>query len=74
MVLAILFVAITALIAIFKNEKDFTLEDNENKLNTFQSYILLWDIFKLPSIRILAIALLTSMVSMSVIEVQFEFS
>lgn len=66
--------AITTLIAIFKNEKDFTLEDNEIKLNIFQSYILLWDIFKLPSIRIMAIALLTWMVSMSVIEVQFKFS
>ncbi|KAE9541110.1 hypothetical protein AGLY_004355 [Aphis glycines] len=65
LVLAILFVAITALIAIFKNEKDFTLEDNEIKLNTFQNYILLWDILKLPSIRILAIALLTWKIGLS---------
>lgn len=66
--------AFTALIANFKKEKDFTLQDNEIKLNTFQSYILLCDILQLPNIRILAIALLTWMVCMSIIKVQFKFS
>ncbi|KAL5240883.1 hypothetical protein ACI65C_008293 [Semiaphis heraclei] len=58
----IFFMAITTLIAIFKNEKDNRLEDDHIKLNTFQSYKLLWDILNLPSIKILAIALVTMMV------------
>ncbi|CAI6364916.1 unnamed protein product [Macrosiphum euphorbiae] len=57
-----LFMAITTLIAIFKNEKDNRLEDNHIKLTTFQNYKLLWDILNLPSIKILAIALLTMMI------------
>ncbi|XP_022174756.1 acetyl-coenzyme A transporter 1-like [Myzus persicae] len=56
------FIAITTLIAIFKNEKDNRLEDNHVKLNTFQNYMLLWDILNLPSVKILAIALLTAMI------------
>lgn len=66
--------AITTLIAIFKNEKDNRLEDDHIKLNTFQSYKLLWDILNLPSIKILAIALVTMMVSMSIIKAKFKFS
>jgi len=69
-----LFTVITTLIAIFKNEKDNRLEDNHIKLNTFQSYKLLWDILNLPSVKILAIALLTAMVSMSIINAKFKFS
>lgn len=57
-----LFMTITTLIAIFKNEKDNRLEDNHIKLNTFQNYKLLWDILNLPSVKILAIALLTMMI------------
>jgi len=64
---------VTTLIAIFKNEKDNRLEDNHIKLNTFQSYKLLWNIIKMPSIKILAIALLTMMVSMSIIKTKFKF-
>jgi len=60
--------AITTLIAFFKHEEKTRLdEDNHIRINTFQSYKLLWEILKLPSFKILAIALLTSMVSMSVI-------
>jgi len=66
--------AITTLIAIFKNEKDNRLEDNHIKLNTFQNYKLLWDILNLPSIKILAIALLTMMVSMNKMNAKFNFS
>lgn len=55
----IIFMFITTLIAIFKKEKDCSLEDDHVKLNTFQNYRLLWDICKLPSIKIFAIALLT---------------
>jgi len=55
----IIFMFITTLVAIFKKEKDCSLEDNHVKLNTLQNYHLLWDICKLPSIQIFAIALLT---------------
>jgi len=55
----IIFMFITTLIAIFKREKDCSLEDDHVKLNTFQNYRLLWDICKLRSIQIFAIALLT---------------
>lgn len=50
---------ITTLIAIFKSEKDCSLEDDHVELDTFQNYRLLWDICKLPSIQIFAMALLT---------------
>jgi len=66
--------AITTLIAIFKNEKDNRLEDNHIKLNTFQNYKLLWDILTLPSIKILAMALLTMMVSMNIMNAKSKFS
>jgi len=51
------------LIAIFKKEKDNRLEDDHVKLNILQNYSLLWDILKLPSIQLLAIALLTAKVN-----------
>ncbi|XP_060866175.1 acetyl-coenzyme A transporter 1-like isoform X1 [Metopolophium dirhodum] len=55
----IVFMFITTLIAIFKNEKDCSLEDDHVKLDTFQNYRLLWDVCKLPSIQTFAIALFT---------------
>ncbi|KAL5239633.1 hypothetical protein ACI65C_007043 [Semiaphis heraclei] len=58
----ILFTLITTLIAIFKKEKDNRLEDDHVKLNIVQNYSLLWDILKLPSIQLLAVALLTAKV------------
>ncbi|VVC28206.1 Major facilitator superfamily domain,Acetyl-coenzyme A transporter 1 [Cinara cedri] len=64
----VLFMVITTLIAVFKKEKDCMLEDDHVKLNTFQNYLLIWDILKLPSIRIFAIALFTSTVAFSVSE------
>jgi len=51
------------MIAIFKTEKDNTQEDGYVKLNISKTYSLLWDIIKLPSIRILAMALLTARVN-----------
>jgi len=62
----VLFVVITISIALFKTEKDNRLEDDHIKLNIFQNYSLLWDILKLPSIRILAIALLTAKVRIQI--------
>lgn len=73
MVWGISYMAITALIAIFKNEKDYLIEDNETKLTIFQNYTVLWDIMKLPSMKILTIALLTTMVSKNIVEVKFKF-
>lgn len=61
------------MIAIFKKEKDNTLEDGYVKLNISKTYSLLWDIMKLPSIRILAIALLTARVSNKYSQSKFKF-
>ncbi|XP_026811484.1 acetyl-coenzyme A transporter 1-like isoform X2 [Rhopalosiphum maidis] len=54
-----LFILISILIGIFKKEKCNRLEDNHMKLNIIQYYIILWKVLKLPSIRVLSIALLT---------------
>lgn len=55
-----MFILITTLVGIFKREKDNTrLEDGHVKINVLRNYKLLWDVFKLPSIRVLALALLT---------------
>jgi len=74
LICGVLFMVITTSIAIFKNEKDTRLEDDHIKLNTFQNYKLLWDISNLPCIKILAIAMLTSFVSMNTTKVKFKFS
>jgi len=55
----ILFILVATLIAIFKKEKDVRSEDNHSQLRVTNSYKLLWDIVKLPNIRVLLIALLT---------------
>lgn len=59
----VMFITVTTLIAIFKKEKDCTLEDNHVKFNVLQSYSLLWYILKLPSVQLLAIIMLTVKVS-----------
>ncbi|KAL4142293.1 hypothetical protein QTP88_004779 [Uroleucon formosanum] len=57
----IIFILLTTLIGIFKKEKDnIYIEDNHEKIKVVQNYLLLWDILKLPSVRILAILLVTS--------------
>lgn len=53
------YMAITVLIAVFKSEKDHRPEDGHVKLDVVENYALLWDILKMPKIRILAMALLT---------------
>lgn len=59
----IIFILLTTLIGIFKKEKDnIYIEDNHEKIKVVQNYLLLWDILKLPSVRILAILLVTSKV------------
>lgn len=55
-----MFIIITTCVGIFKREKDINRLDNGHvKINVIQNYKLLWDILKLPSIRILVLALLT---------------
>lgn len=55
--------SVTTLIAIFKEEKDHLLEENQIRLNVTQNYRLIWDILKLPGIRILTLALITARVN-----------
>jgi cbb3-type cytochrome oxidase subunit 3 len=55
----ILFILVATLIGIFKKEKDIKLEDNYAQPRVTNSYKLLWDIIKLPNLRVLLIALLT---------------
>ncbi|XP_026811512.1 acetyl-coenzyme A transporter 1-like [Rhopalosiphum maidis] len=57
--LAVLLTLITTLILIFKKEKEYRSEDNYIKLNVIQNYLLIWDILKKPSFRVLMLALLT---------------
>ncbi|XP_060850764.1 acetyl-coenzyme A transporter 1-like isoform X2 [Rhopalosiphum padi] len=54
-----LFILISILIGIFKKEKYNRLEDIYMKLNIIQYYTVVWEILKLPSIRVLASALIT---------------
>lgn len=57
---------ITFLLGIFKKEKDNLdnrSEDGYVNINVFQNYKLLWDILNLPRIRVLAVALMTTRVS-----------
>jgi PAT family acetyl-CoA transporter-like MFS transporter 1 len=55
----ITFILLTMSIAIFKKEKDSTLDDDYLEVNIVQNYLLLWNIFKLRNVQILAAALLT---------------
>ncbi|XP_060878936.1 acetyl-coenzyme A transporter 1-like [Metopolophium dirhodum] len=55
---AIIILVVTVFIGLFKNEKH-KLEDGHKKISVFQNYKLLWDILKLPRVRVLTIALLT---------------
>ncbi|XP_026823089.1 acetyl-coenzyme A transporter 1-like [Rhopalosiphum maidis] len=63
----ILVVSVTLLIGIFKKEKK-NLEDDFEKISVFQNYKLLWEIIKLPNIKGLAIALLTTRIGFIVTE------
>ncbi|XP_060865229.1 acetyl-coenzyme A transporter 1-like [Metopolophium dirhodum] len=56
---------ITTFIGIFKREMDNRLEEGHVQINVFKSYKLLWRIFKLPNIRVLAVALLTMKIGFS---------
>jgi PAT family acetyl-CoA transporter-like MFS transporter 1 len=56
---------ITLLIGVFKKEKNVKLEENYVKLNVVQNYKLLWKILKLSRVRILAVALITMRVNIT---------
>ncbi|VVC28216.1 Hypothetical protein CINCED_3A007453 [Cinara cedri] len=64
----VVYIIITTLVGIFKKEKDTRLEADHVKINIFQNYKLLLNILKLPSIRTLTLALLTSRIGFSAIE------
>jgi len=58
------FLIVTVLI-IFKKERNSELEeDDQIKIDIIQSYKLLWDIFKIKHMKLLLMAILTSMVNM----------
>jgi len=59
---AVLVMSVTFSVGIFKKEKK-NLEDGIEKVSVFQNYKLLWEIIKLPNIKGLTIALLTTRVS-----------
>lgn len=59
---SVAFVLITTLIAVFKKENDCGGEP-DIKIDILQNYKLLWRIFKLPNVRVLAVALLTMKVN-----------
>lgn len=56
-------IVVTTLICIFKKEKEHESEENHVRLSIAQNYKLLWNILKLPNIRILLIALATMKVN-----------
>lgn len=54
----------TTLVAIFKHEKDQSTEHDSLDLNLYQTYKLLGDIMRLPSVKSLSIVLLTAKVNL----------
>lgn len=58
----VLVMSVTFSVGIFKKEKK-NLEDGIEKVSVLQNYKLLWEIIKLPNIKGLTIALLTTRVS-----------
>ncbi|XP_060851932.1 acetyl-coenzyme A transporter 1-like [Rhopalosiphum padi] len=64
---AVFIFMVTTFIGFFKKEKH-TMEDGHKKISVFQNYKLLWDILKLPRIRVLTLALLTIKIGFTVME------
>lgn len=50
--------------AIFKHEKDQSAQHDSHDLNLYQTYKLLGDIMRLPSVKSLSIVLLTAKVNL----------
>ncbi|KAE9540687.1 hypothetical protein AGLY_003932 [Aphis glycines] len=62
----IIFILITTLVGILKKEKNISFEDGQEKINVAHNYLLLWDILKLPNVRILALIFITSKIGYAV--------
>lgn len=54
----------TSLVAIFKHEKKQSSQEDGLDLNLYQTYRLLGDIMKLPTVKSLSIILLTAKVNL----------
>lgn len=61
---SIMFLLVTTLVGIFKKENDHRLEDGYVNINVFQSYKLLWNIFKIQHMKTFLVIVLTSTVIM----------
>lgn len=59
----IIYMVITTLVAIFKYEKDYLTEFDAINLGILKTYMLLFSIMKLPSIKMFTIILFTIKVS-----------
>jgi len=59
----IIYIVITTLVAIFKYEKDYLTEFDAINLSILKTYMLLFSIMKLPSIKMFTIILFTIKVS-----------
>uniref|UniRef100_A0A2H8TZP9 Acetyl-coenzyme A transporter 1 n=2 Tax=Melanaphis sacchari TaxID=742174 RepID=A0A2H8TZP9_9HEMI len=64
----IIIIAVTIIIGLFKNEK-YTMEDDYEQISVCQNYQLLWDIIKLPRIRVLALVLFTARIGFTTLEI-----
>lgn len=53
---------VTFSVGFFKKEK-YRVEDEHKKISVFQNYKLLWDVLRVPGIKVLAVALLTTTVN-----------
>lgn len=70
------FMLLTTFVGLFKKEKKIEVENGYVKINVIQNYRLLLDILRLPSVRLLGIALLTMDVSFIslIIELHFNYN
>ncbi|XP_050442543.1 acetyl-coenzyme A transporter 1 [Adelges cooleyi] len=62
----VIFMIATTLVAVFKHEKDHSLE--HDRLNIVQTYKLLGNIMKLPSVKTLSLILLTAKIGFSAVD------
>lgn len=63
----IMFAFTTTMIGIFKKEKNAELEDADIKINICQTYKILWDITKIKHMKLLMVAVVTSLVNICLI-------
>ncbi|KAE9541831.1 hypothetical protein AGLY_003822 [Aphis glycines] len=68
----IIYIVITTLVAIFKYEKDYLTEFDTINLGILKTYLLLFSIMKLPSIRMFTIILFTIKMSFCSVDAAFR--